>query len=262
MARRRSKNSVLDLAFGVAGALFKASRAGVKAYNKAQPKVVSKEPSLNPISRSFARGSLHKKAEAAIDQDIKSLARRKAQLIYKDAYGKWQQDKWLKELKYFINDHIGQLLSENEKIVLNGEWYDIARNIDLRVNEMLKNKSMFGKFSKDMTPTEFEIFCAEELKQVGWDARVTKQSGDQGVDVIAEKDGVRVVVQCKLYSKAVGNKAVQEVVAARAHEQARYGVVVSNNSYTPAAVQLAATNKVLLLHYHDLVDLEEHLFGE
>src|ERR1700730_4076277 len=36
-------------------------------------------------------------------------------------------------------------------------------------------------------------FCAEELRRAGRDARVTMQSRDQGVDVVAEKNRVRVV---------------------------------------------------------------------
>src|ERR1700730_11505635 len=66
---------------------------------------------------------------------------------------------------------------------------------------------------------------------------------DQGVDVVAEKNGIRLVLQCKLYSRPVGNKAVQEAAAARAHEAADYGVVVSNNRYTQDAQQLASTNR-------------------
>jgi restriction system protein len=85
------------------------------------------------------------------------------------------------------------------------------------------------------------------------------QSRDQGVDVVAEKDGCRVVLQCKLYARPVGNKAVQETAAGRAYEQADYGAVVTNHKYTLAAEQLAATNGVLLLHYRDLPDLENLL---
>ena len=54
----------------------------------------------------------------------------------------------------------------------------------------------------------------------------------------------------------VGNKAVQEIVAGRAHEQAHHGVVVTNNRYTSAAEQLAAANGIMLLHFRDLVNLE------
>jgi HJR/Mrr/RecB family endonuclease len=120
----------------------------------------------------------------------------------------------------------------------------------------MRDEPAYQAFSDAMTPTEFETFCAEELKRAGWDARVTMQSRDQGVDVIAEKERVRVVLQCKLYSRPVGNKSVQEAAAAKAHERAHYGAVVTNNRYTPAAAQLAATNKILLLHYRDLRDLD------
>ena len=97
--------------------------------------------------------------------------------------------------------------------------------------------------------------------RAGWEASVTMQSRDQGVDVIAEKNGLRVVLQCKLYARPVGNKSVQEAAAGRAHERAHRGAVVTNNSYTPSAEQLAATNGILLLHYRDLENLEALLEG-
>ena len=65
--------------------------------------------------------------------------------------------------------------------------------------------------------------------------------------------------QCKLYSSPVGNKAVQEAAAGRAHEKADFGIVVSNNRYTAPAEELANTNRVLLLHYRDLPKLEAML---
>jgi restriction system protein len=103
-----------------------------------------------------------------------------------------------------------------------------------------------------MTPEEFEHFCAAVLRRRGWSARVTQFSGDQGVDVVAEKRGLRIVVQCKKYSRPVGNRAVQEIVAAIAHENAGRGVVVATADYTPAARRLAASNNILLLRHNDL----------
>jgi hypothetical protein len=134
---------------------------------------------------------------------------------------------------------------------------EITSMIDRRAGEESVKNPAFRTFSNDMSPNEFETFCADELRRVGWNAYVTKRSRDQGVDVVADKNGVRVVVQCKLYSRPVGNKAVQEIAAARTHEQAEYAVVASNNKYTPDAEQLASTTKVLLLHYTDLCRLED-----
>lgn len=117
------------------------------------------------------------------------------------------------------------------------------------------------KFHEDMSPEKFERYCAAVLRETKWDARVTPASGDQGVDIVAEKRGVRIVVQCKKYSKPVGNRAVQEIVAAIAHESAQRGVVVTTSAYTRAAVQLAASNQVLLLHHSDLHRIDRLLAG-
>jgi restriction system protein len=72
------------------------------------------------------------------------------------------------------------------------------------------------------------------------------------VDIVADKRRMRIVIQCKKYSKPVGNRAVQEIVAAIAHEGAQRGVVVTTSAYTTAAEKLAASNQVLLLHHADL----------
>ena len=109
-----------------------------------------------------------------------------------------------------------------------------------------------AKFREDMSPREFEHYCAAVLREMKWKARVTQLSGDQGVDIVADKRGLRIVVQCKKYSKPVGNRAVQEIVAGIAHRDAQRGVVVATNGYTSSAKKLAASNEVLLLHHSEL----------
>jgi restriction system protein len=90
---------------------------------------------------------------------------------------------------------------------------------------------------------------------------VTQATGDQGVDVIAMKNGMRVVLQCKKYSSPVGNKAVQEIVAGKIHEQAHHAAVVTNNTFTSSALQLASTNGVKLLHVTELSDFANTIEG-
>ncbi len=114
-------------------------------------------------------------------------------------------------------------------------------------------------YDVNMTPVEYEHYCAAVLQEVKWEARVTKASADQGVDVVADKRGMRIVVQCKKYSKPVGNRAVQEIVAAIAHEGAQRGVVVATSGYTLAAEKLAASNGVLLLHHSQLRNIDRLL---
>jgi restriction system protein len=103
-----------------------------------------------------------------------------------------------------------------------------------------------------MSPLDYERMCADILTADGWHARITKASGDQGVDVVADRNGVRIVLQCKLYSSPVGNSAVQEVFAGKVHEEAQYAAVVTNAGYTVGARQIANKTQVALLHHDDL----------
>ncbi len=113
-----------------------------------------------------------------------------------------------------------------------------------------------------MSPYDFEKECARILNLKGFSARATKGSGDQGVDVLAEKNNIKIAIQCKQYSKPVGNKAVQEVIAGKNFYNTEYAAVVSNASFTPSARKLAAKCGVILLDIRTLNNLEEYLNKE
>ena len=94
---------------------------------------------------------------------------------------------------------------------------------------------------------EFEYFCADLLKKRGFvEVSVTKGSGDYGVDILAEKEGVTYAIQCKCYGEAVGVKAVQEAYAGRDYYDCMVGAVMTNRYFTAPAVQAAKKLKILL----------------
>jgi len=98
-----------------------------------------------------------------------------------------------------------------------------------------------------MDGNDFELFVAQILRKIGFsNIQLTKESGDQGVDIIAERDGIKYAIQCKRYSQAVGNKAVQEVFAGKTFYHCHVGVVVTNNYFTKAAKDLARENGIVL----------------
>lgn len=94
---------------------------------------------------------------------------------------------------------------------------------------------------------DFEYYCAELLKNNGfYNVSVTQGSGDQGIDVLAEKGGVKYGIQCKCYSKDIGNKAVQEAFAGKTFYHCHVAVVLTNRFFTKSAQELATVNQVLL----------------
>lgn len=103
---------------------------------------------------------------------------------------------------------------------------------------------------------EFEHFCADLLRKVGFsEVTVTPGSGDQGVDVLAVKDGIKYAIQCKNYVSALSNTPVQEVSAGKQFYGCHVGVVMTNSTFTPGAIQLATATNVLLWDRRKLDEL-------
>ena len=109
-----------------------------------------------------------------------------------------------------------------------------------------KRKRFSGDYDL-MEGREFEFFCADLLQKRGFlDVEVTKGSGDYGVDILAEKDGITYAIQCKRYEEPIGVKAVQEVYAGKDYYDRMVGVVMSNQYFTKAAVDMAGKLKIML----------------
>ena len=94
---------------------------------------------------------------------------------------------------------------------------------------------------------EFEAYFALVLADNGFkNVEITKGSGDQGVDILAERNGRSYAIQCKNYDGAVGNFAVQEAFAGAEYYDCDLAAVVCPGTFTRAAKELAAQTGVIL----------------
>lgn len=99
----------------------------------------------------------------------------------------------------------------------------------------------------EMEGLDFEYYCAELLRNRGFiEVEVTKSSGDYGIDILAEKEGVTYAIQCKRYNGPVGVKAVQEAYAGRDFYDRMVGCVLTNQYFTQPAVDAAQKLKIVL----------------
>lgn len=192
-----------------------------------------------------------------VSRFIPVLSRKRRFLITVDDYGyidasKWENEKegFLNKLDYFPLKFKGYPgLSRKEQVMI----------IESLVDRYQTENGVSISYSDGMSPIEYEAYCAEVLTLNGWSARTTKASGDQGADVIAELNGVTVAIQCKKYSRPIGNSAVQEVSSGMKFWGAQRGVVVTNATYTRSARQLANAEDVLLIHHDQLANLKDAL---
>jgi restriction system protein len=99
----------------------------------------------------------------------------------------------------------------------------------------------------------FEQYLEVLFERRGYKVERTRFVGDFGGDLVVRKDGAKTVVQAKRWTKNVGVKAVQEVVAAKGYYDCDVAMVVTNSTYTNQARELARKNKVELWDRERLV---------
>jgi predicted RecB family endonuclease len=108
----------------------------------------------------------------------------------------------------------------------------------------------------NLSGAEFEEWCANLLRNNGFtNVQVTKTSGDQGVDILAQKSDIKYAIQCKCYSSNLGNSPVQEVHAGKSMYDCHVGVVMTNRHFTSGAKELAKATGVLLWDREKLLQM-------
>ena len=109
-----------------------------------------------------------------------------------------------------------------------------------------------------MNGRDFEYWCANLLEHSGFrDVTVTQGSNDQGVDIVAVRDGERYAVQCKRYANPLGNKPVQEVASGRNIYNCDRAAVMTNNFFTDGARRAAFANDVELWDRDDILAMRK-----
>lgn len=107
-----------------------------------------------------------------------------------------------------------------------------------------------------MSGIEFEDFCCHLLSENGFsNIKTTKASGDQGIDILAQKDNLKYGIQCKCYSSNVGNSAIQEVFSGIRYYGCDKGIVLTNQFFTRSAIDLAQSTGIIMWDRNKLFNL-------
>ena len=107
------------------------------------------------------------------------------------------------------------------------------------------------------TGLDFEVYLENLFTKLGYFVTRTKSTCDQGADLIINNEDEIVVAQAKFYTGKVGNGAIQEVNAAVKYYSADRGMVVTNSTFTKAAIDLADSNNIELVDFSKLEELKE-----
>lgn len=113
----------------------------------------------------------------------------------------------------------------------------------------------------ELSAYEFERYIGEHFRRRGF--AITPRGGrgpDGGVDVLVEKDGLVLIVQCKHWKVwRVGARPVRELWGLVDHENAQGAVVVTSGTFTPEARAFAVGKRLDLIDGRELAKLVDEV---
>jgi restriction system protein len=121
----------------------------------------------------------------------------------------------------------------------------------------LKKKKILQSGIKEidtMQGVEFELYLGKLFENMGYKVDLIPATGDYGADLLLKKDGKFIAVQAKRYSKTVGAASVQQVFSAKTYYRANEAWVVTNNTFTKNAWDLAKKSGVKLVDRGQLIN--------
>ena len=117
----------------------------------------------------------------------------------------------------------------------------------IEVSRRLKVRQSNSDVSQ-MNGFEYEKYVAKRLKDLGYTNIRLTEKYDLGVDIIANKDGLKWGIQVKKYSGLVGAEAVRQVVTALNHYGCDRAMVITNSTFSEPAKLLARSNNCVVLN--------------
>src|SRR5262245_22381459 len=99
----------------------------------------------------------------------------------------------------------------------------------------------------NMSGVQFEQYVNELLKGQGYKTEMTPARNDYGVDIVAERDGVRYAIQCKRYGENISRNAVSDAVSGKHYYNCAQAMVVTNRYFRQGARELAGASQCLLI---------------
>ncbi len=140
----------------------------------------------------------------------------------------------------------GQKKAARNSLMEDGYTYTEAQKAIRALKDLLDQGALDHYYQVDMeyvdrmSGMDFERFVANLLYRMGYQqVKLTPGSNDQGVDILAEWQGVRYAFQCKCYASPLNNKAIQEVTAGKVFWGCEKAVVVTNTYFNHNAIQVA-----------------------
>ena len=109
---------------------------------------------------------------------------------------------------------------------------------------------------------KFEEAVGELYRKLGYKVKITKCTGDGGVDLIFKKDSQKIIVQCKAYKHQAGPEPVRALWGVKDDFRADSALFIAYAGVTTGAREFAIGKDIKFVELNDLISLSMQAYPE
>jgi HJR/Mrr/RecB family endonuclease len=133
----------------------------------------------------------------------------------------------------------------------------IYRKIEIYEAALDRYKQTNDQYWKSLRGIAFETALANLYGKMGYWVHQTKGSGDEGIDLVLEKEGVKTVVQCKGHAKPIGVGAVRDLYGAMMHFGVPSAVLACPAGFTEGVIHFVMNKPIRLISASEIIEMAE-----
>ena len=233
----------------------------VNQYERAHVEWQARE-SEQARARKKARRQEHK--DKALQREVEwerqeaERARRKAE----EAFAEWrlEAERARQEATKMAQEEAERIQREAERArqeAERGQLEEERAREEARREALRKHEEYWNGLSGLEFEKELGILCERR----GYKVSFTPVSGDEGVDLILQKDGKKTVVQCKGHKSPAGPAVVRELYGTMFHFDADKAILACTGGFTKGAKNFASGKPIILVAALDLARMSEIIEG-
>jgi len=170
-------------------------------------------------------------------------------------FGKERWGQELNKLRKELEDFKNELSKTREFKKIQAEYRGkVVDYVFEKTNKQDEEKRKEKGYWTSLTGFEFEREVSKLLKEIGFEVKVTKKTGDGGIDIIASIFNKKCAIQCKAHKNEIGPSVIRELKGVIVRDKYDCGFIIALNKFSSGAVKEAKEMGIKLVNIEKLID--------
>ena len=132
-------------------------------------------------------------------------------------------------------------------------------NFRMLQQALIQHERAKRDFWLGLSGVSFEQHLADLYRRHGYDAILTRCTGDAGIDIFLARSGRRIIVQCKRHGRPVGPAVARELYGSLIASGADSAILASTSGFTAGVYDFFRGQSIELIDVESIVEMQEQI---